>query len=82
MFLPFNQNTDANNQGNVNSGAKYGDPQLDPWTIRENNNKGLFTLDDRARMVSEAVKIRTFVRVKVSDDADLEFLKENCQQMI
>lgn len=62
-LLPFNSNTDANDQANEKN--LLGSPELD----------GRLDDADRKKMVGDALALRRFIRVKIADDADLEQAK-------
>merc|ERR1712050_348116 len=74
-LLPFNKDTDAKNQANVQNDLRS--PELDQFT-----SAGLFPLEKRREMVQGALSVRRFLRVKVADDADMDLLKDSLRLIL
>lgn len=53
--------------------SDLGSPELDSYDI---------PLDERKKMVLQALRVRKFLRVKVADDADLDLLKDSLQLIL
>jgi len=68
MLLPFKEDTDAKDQSK--GGGNKGSPELD-------NIQGFESMDERIQLVQSAMNVRKFLRIKVADCADFEFLKDN-----